>query len=618
MGGGKSVGPTHVTRPALLARVTGLVDSPAARHLAAQHGLSVTRVAWEDNARTKGSVWGPCISDMTLVVDRTPMPLVRAPNYADLTWDVPMDAIPLVVGNEQGGGGGTPGGVPGGTPRDPRSVSLREYLRDIQRYTGWGEDLAGGAGVPAGGLLAPARDSHALVSAQAAFLPLPEGEEVDFHVALYNYMTKPAAPAVLAIVATAHGTSAQLVEEGGRQGQLLWFNSAGSRCPFTGLRLRDDRRQRGVPIEGAMTQEERRQNVIVVIQVPLRQPSFSFGFASQPSLFGDSLSSVNGQFEWTKGFGIRGGGGKALGAGAGAGASAFGFSFGASAAAPAAAAGGGGGGMPGAFLGCQVAAPPPAAKADVEPAIIRVGSPQGAFPSLRARPLCARDERFPVRVTIQWYKSTSNGVVDEQAITSIARQMAQARERGDFFGSLVAGAGARYTGRPTEATPGASRPLFPAEPLLPRSPPPPPASAPPPVCFCDVCKVPVFPGQVRYRCSVCPDFDLCEGCEGPHLLGPRHPQSHLLYKLRDLPETYGKHPGVHSQKALVHRGICCDVCGANPIMGIRYRCLDCHDFDMCQACEATCGHADFKHRLLKLFYPPPPSASATPPPLFGS
>lgn len=47
---------------------------------------------------------------------------------------------------------------------------------------------------------------------------------------------------------------------------------------------------------------------------------------------------------------------------------------------------------------------------DVEPAIIEVGPPAGDFPSLKDKDY-QRDERFPVRYTVQWYKSTSNGKV---------------------------------------------------------------------------------------------------------------------------------------------------------------------------------------------------------------
>lgn len=67
-----------------------MINDPTAKRLAGNHGLQVMNVAWEDNARWKNSVFGPCISDLTLQVDTYKMPLIRNPNYADLSWDVPI------------------------------------------------------------------------------------------------------------------------------------------------------------------------------------------------------------------------------------------------------------------------------------------------------------------------------------------------------------------------------------------------------------------------------------------------------------------------------------------------------------------------------------------------
>ena len=41
---------------------------------------------------------------------------------------------------------------------------------------------------------------------------------------------------------------------------------------------------------------------------------------------------------------------------------------------------------------------------------------------------------------------------------------------------------------------------------------------------------------------------------------------------------------------IVHRGISCDACGKRPIQGVRYRCANCEDFDLCETCEATNEH----------------------------
>lgn len=46
----------------------------------------------------------------------------------------------------------------------------------------------------------------------------------------------------------------------------------------------------------------------------------------------------------------------------------------------------------------------------------------------------------------------------------------------------------------------------------------------------------------------------------------------------------------------VHRGVRCDGCNAAPIHGTRFKCLVCHDFDLCEACERR-GH---DHPMLRL------------------
>ena len=82
------------------------------------------------------------------------MPVIRFPNFSDLTADISLDKFYLLVGNEDG--------------RELQKVSLRDYLGDIRRYLSQPGSWAGRGD----SLLAP-RDSHVLVSAQAAFLPVP-------------------------------------------------------------------------------------------------------------------------------------------------------------------------------------------------------------------------------------------------------------------------------------------------------------------------------------------------------------------------------------------------------------------------------------------------------------
>ena len=52
-----------------------------------------------------------------------------------------------------------------------------------------------------------------------------------------------------------------------------------------------------------------------------------------------------------------------------------------------------------------------------------------------------------------------------------------------------------------------------------------------------------------------------------------------------------------SKYSFVHNNIRCNGCQINPIVGIRYKCIECNDFNLCEACENTQRHP---HPLLKL------------------
>ena len=48
-----------------------------------------------------------------------------------------------------------------------------------------------------------------------------------------------------------------------------------------------------------------------------------------------------------------------------------------------------------------------------------------------------RDPKFPIRITVQFYKATSNGVVDPSDLDGIAESIKGVYEHADFVGSLV-------------------------------------------------------------------------------------------------------------------------------------------------------------------------------------
>ena len=50
----------------------------------------------------------------------------------------------------------------------------------------------------------------------------------------------------------------------------------------------------------------------------------------------------------------------------------------------------------------------------------------------------------------------------------------------------------------------------------------------------------------------------------------------------------------------MHLGVACDGCQTSPILGVRYKCAICKNFDYCSACEELCIH---DHAFLKIQKP---------------
>ena len=85
-------------------------------------------------------------------------------------------------------------------------------------------------------------------------------------------------------------------------------------------------------------------------------------------------------------------------------------------------------------------------KSDVEQAVLGHGRARGPFEeggNLRLE----RDPKFPIRITVQFYKATSNGVADEKDLDAIAKSIGSVYEHAAFVGSLVLPEGDRR--RPT-------------------------------------------------------------------------------------------------------------------------------------------------------------------------
>jgi len=51
-----------------------------------------------------------------------------------------------------------------------------------------------------------------------------------------------------------------------------------------------------------------------------------------------------------------------------------------------------------------------------------------------------------------------------------------------------------------------------------------------------------------------------------------------------------------------HKGITCDGCGISPIVGCRYKCAICQNFDYCEFCEEK-FYSEHKHPFIKIYNP---------------
>ncbi len=358
--------------------VANMVGDRRARKLVGKHGLQVLNVLWEDTGRYQGSSVGPNISDVTIEVQvegkrghkqKFLMPVIRYPNFSDKTGDVKIDELYLRVGNEREG-------------REMKTITLAELLKNPTKYMSLPKK-----GKIKGGSLYAKRDTHALVSAQHAFLPIRQGTKATFWPVIFNYQSYEDNPAVLTILVTRQGTSMTIIDNsrdtvdgGGSWGQRLFFNKAGKRAPLTAERLADVKAT-GVTSNGEKASSLGEDaNMLMLIQVPLKVNSYGRG----------------------------------------------GYAYGMAAPMAEGAMGG----------GAPAKSARSSSRSDVDQAVLGHGKTEGPYTELAGLTI-ERDKRFPVRVTIQFYQATSNGVINETNVAAMAKQIKKVYASADYVGSLV-------------------------------------------------------------------------------------------------------------------------------------------------------------------------------------
>jgi hypothetical protein len=366
-----------------------MVNDREAVALARRCGLNVLNLTWEDTGRYKNSAVGPNISDMTIQVG------AEGPN----TRRFRVTCMPVIR---------YPNFSDKTCDLDPRDftllvgnqdgirlkrISLYDFLAEPTAYLSKPESWKGRHRT-----LLCNRDSKVLVSAQACFLPVPKSGKATFNPVVFNYQSTSGDPAVLTVLATREGTSVTVIdnkrdtfETGAVWGQRLFHNQDGQRASLTGQRMSDyvaGDPQTIPPGEEDDRRPERRAglNMVLLIQIPLKQKN-PVRFNAFDDVLADSEVSD---------FAPKGDLGKR--------------------------------------------------SSDVEEAVIGHGAYEGPFTEIDNLAI-ERDTRFPVRVTVQFYKATSNGVVSANDMRTLKEQIDRVYARSAFVGSLVTDG---TTGRITE------------------------------------------------------------------------------------------------------------------------------------------------------------------------
>lgn len=387
-------------------KVAAMVESESAYAIAAGYGLQILNVLWEDTGRWEGSAVGPNISDVTIEVEGFRqgkrhrsylMPVMRHDNFTDKTADVKMDNILIPVGNQAGG--------------PLHLVTLTELLKNPLQYLS-----ASDRGTIKGNSLWARRDTHALVSAQHAFLPVPHSGQATFWPVIFNYQSTKTSPAVLTILVTRQGTSITIIDNardtvtgGDSWGQRLYFNQGGKKAPLIAERMADVQAT-GVTANGEAAQTLTDDaNVLMLIQVPLkvRAPRYLGGVGSSAGAGPMAPMAPTAAPSKDKAMASSGDEGRSR-----------------------------------------------RDTSDVDTAVLGHGATEGPYTELDGRTI-QRDARFPVRVTLQFYQATSNGVVSRANVKMMAAQIRKVYAKGDYVGSLVVPSGIDRQ-RPTNWT-GVSR-----------------------------------------------------------------------------------------------------------------------------------------------------------------
>ena len=141
--------------------------------------------------------------------------------------------------------------------------------------------------------------------------------------------------------------------------------------------------------------------------------------------------------------------------------------------------------------------------------------------------------------------------------------------------------------------------------------------------ICDGCQANPIKGK-RYKCKTCEDFDYCEKCYESFKNSHNHefliiekPDNENIYmsnlnlsangynnfysqiQNNNIKRRRIENNSTNSNFGNIHFGVACNGCGVTPILGCRYKCSVCDDYDLCETCEKKLAE-EHGHPFLKI------------------